>query len=147
LARQEHGRVLYRARNPEEIALESVVRRRAAFLDAAADRGLAVTEWRGSSASDASDDCIAAWLEADPSERPTAVVCWNDETAYHYLARCHKRGVRVPDDLALLGFDGLRTPMEAVWRLTTVRAPWMEVARTAVALLVAQLDGEVVPQE
>jgi DNA-binding LacI/PurR family transcriptional regulator len=55
--------------------------------------------------------------------------------------------VRVPGDLVVTGFDGDPNPVAFRFRLTTVRAPWAEVARRAVNLLGAQLDGEEVSKQ
>jgi LacI family transcriptional regulator len=74
-------------------------------------------------------------------------VCWNDPSAYDLLAHCHRSGLRVPEDMAVVGFDGAANPIDFRWRLTTIRAPWAEAARLAVTLLMAQLEGEEVPQE
>jgi len=75
------------------------------------------------------------------------VVCWNDHTAYRALGDCRRRGFRVPEDVAVVGFDGCPTPYDDAWSLTTIRAPWSEAARTAAQYLNALLEGETVPQE
>ena len=74
-------------------------------------------------------------------------VAFLDGTAYALVAHCYQRGLRVPDDLAVVGFDGCHSPHEIVRPLTTVRAPWAQVAWTAVQHLVSLMNGETVPQE
>ena len=86
------------------------------------------------------------WMEAPRDERPTAAVCWNDAAADDLLRHCRSRGLRVPEDLAVTGYDGV-TPPGFDARLTTVRAPWLQVARTAVDLLMRRIEGESLPAE
>lgn len=79
--------------------------------------------------------------------RPTAVCCWNDMTAYNLWQECQQRGIRVPEDLAIIGFDGFFCRKCVAPRLTTIRVPWDEIAETAIQLLVAQVQGKSVPPE
>src|SRR6185436_2541505 len=71
----------------------------------------------------------------DRSNRPEAVVCSNDELALGVLVGALGRGLRVPHDLAITGFDD--APMaELVWPpLTTVRQPVRELAAQTARLL------------
>jgi DNA-binding LacI/PurR family transcriptional regulator len=127
--------------------LVSAERRRAAYFEVASERGLPLTEWRAPERPGADGDFLTAWIATPPQERPTAALCWNDIAAHNLVAECRLRGVRVPEDLAVAGFDGDPSPRSLPWRLTTVRAPWAEVARTAVQLLITQLEGEAIPRE
>ena len=144
LAEKGHSRVLYRYSNHRYLV--SASRRREAFLQRAAEYGMEVRLWEDDVTCPAN---IAGldWFHEAPGIRPTAVVCWNDLAAYDLLTQCRKYGLRTPEDLAVVGFDGVPTPFDFVWRLTTVRAPWAEVARVAVDLLIAQIQGEPVLQE
>lgn len=144
LAGQGHRRVLYRYSIHKRLV--SASRRQEAFLHRAAEHGMEVRLWEDDVTCPA-DIAELDWFREAPDRRPTAVVCWNDLAAYDLLTQCHKYGLRAPDDLAVVGFDGVPTPFDFVWRLTTVRAPWAEVARTAVELLIAQIQGEPVPEE
>jgi LacI family transcriptional regulator/LacI family purine nucleotide synthesis repressor len=80
-------------------------------------------------------------------EPPSAVCCWNDLAAYDLLRRCAKEGVRVPDDLAVVGFDGFVDTLLPARSLVTIAAPWADVTRTAVDLLVDHIAGKEVPPE
>jgi NAD(P)-dependent dehydrogenase (short-subunit alcohol dehydrogenase family) len=51
------------------------------------------------------------------------------------------RGLRVPDDLSVAGFDDIDVSRATTPRLTTVRQPLQEMGRTAVTMLMRQLDG------
>ena len=73
--------------------------------------------------------------------RPTAVVCFNDKVAVGVLQTAAARGLRVPEDLSVTGFDDIDVSRAATPRLTTVRQPLQEMGRTAVTMLMRQLDG------
>ena len=72
---------------------------------------------------------------------------WNDEFAYSVLDYCHKAGLSVPGDLAVVGFDGARTFPKPRQQLTTVAVPWGDLAKAAVCSLVDIRDGKPVPRE
>jgi LacI family transcriptional regulator len=71
--------------------------------------------------------------------RPTAIFASNDDMAAATMAVAHRRGLDVPGDLSITGFDD--TPLATtVWpELTTIRQPIAEMAREAVRLLVEQV--------
>ncbi len=95
-----------------------------------------------------SDGAIAAKLLLDQGgERPDAVVCANDETALGLMLGALGRGLRVPEDIAITGFDDLQMARLVRPGLTTVHQPVRELATTAARLLGApldQLDGDTV---
>jgi LacI family transcriptional regulator len=71
----------------------------------------------------------------DLPERPTALVCFNDKAAIGALAAARERGLRVPEDLSIAGFDDLDLAKATTPLLTTVRQPLSELGRMAVSLL------------
>ncbi|GAB4457919.1 MAG: LacI family DNA-binding transcriptional regulator [Armatimonadaceae bacterium] len=71
---------------------------------------------------------------------PTALCCWNDLTALRLLDACRKCGVRVPEDLAVTGFDGLMDVWTVGRSLITVGAHWNEITTRAVELLVRWIN-------
>lgn len=70
---------------------------------------------------------------------PQALVCANDQMAVGALQTLERRGIRVPQDVAVVGFDGI--PLGRVVRptLTTVSQPMRRLGETAVELLVERL--------
>ncbi|ONI81812.1 LacI family transcriptional regulator [Saccharothrix sp. ALI-22-I] len=70
-------------------------------------------------------------LERDPEI--TALICTSDILALGALAEVQKRGLRVPADITVTGFDGIREAEQA--GLTTVRQPVLEKGRAAGKLL------------
>lgn len=77
----------------------------------------------------------------DAPEPPTALVCFNDKVASGALAAAAQRGLRVPEDLSIGGFDDIDLAQATSPTLTTVRQPLPEMGRIAVSLLVRLLDG------
>jgi DNA-binding LacI/PurR family transcriptional regulator len=76
----------------------------------------------------------------DLSERPTAIFALNDEMAVAVLQEARARGIRVPEDLSVVGFDNTMVSQNSVPALTTVHQPLEEVGRMAVNLLVRIID-------
>jgi len=68
-------------------------------------------------------------------DRPTAIFACNDEMAAATCSVAHKMGLRIPADIAIIGFDD--APISsAIWpALTTVRQPYLEMARRSVQIL------------
>lgn len=146
LANKGHRRIVY---HTSTRPLASARNRWEAFQAAAQAWGLEIVERpvTGQLHAVHITDSEAKWLDAPREERPTAAVCWNDLAAYDLLRLAHQRGLRVPEDLAIVGFDGVIRSPRPDWELTTIRAPWAEAARTAVRLLAKRLEGEAIPQE
>jgi DNA-binding LacI/PurR family transcriptional regulator len=89
---------------------------------------------------DDEDPPIRDVIDATPSI--TAVLCWNDLTASHLFLRCRDVGIRVPTDLAIVGFDGILDTRVMAQSLTTVAVSWDLLGQQAVACLLAQRRGE-----
>ncbi len=73
---------------------------------------------------------------------PTAVFCYNDMTALGVLAEASRRGLAVPDDLSVIGFDDIFFASYLNPPLTTVRQPMKDLGRRATQLLLALLRKE-----
>ena len=87
-------------------------------------------------------------------ERPTAIFCSNDEIAIGALNTFSESGIRVPDEIAIAGFDDIVTAGLTHPPLTTVRQPLERIGERAVEMLLAQIEGradfqykEVIPTE
>lgn len=82
------------------------------------------------------------------SDRPDAVFAANDLLAVGVLQALTMLGdIRVPDDIALVGYDDIDFAAATVVPLTSVRQPAEALGSTAVDLLLRQLDGDVAPAE
>lgn len=69
------------------------------------------------------------------ARRPTAAFCANDLLALGLLQQCVSLGLRVPDDLAIVGYDDIEFAAAAAVPLTSVRQPRRDLGRTAAELL------------
>lgn len=76
-------------------------------------------------------------LRATP--RPTAVVAANDYCAIGVLSALHVAGLAIPEQMAVVGFDGIDSAQYAVPPLTTAQAPIREIGSLAIHRLVARL--------
>jgi LacI family transcriptional regulator len=72
---------------------------------------------------------------------PTAVFAFNDSMAVGVMQEAAARGLRVPGDCSVVGFDDTVEATVAVPALTTVRQPLAELGRTAVSVLLRQLHN------
>ena len=70
---------------------------------------------------------------------PDAIICGNDETAMRLLESLRRLGKRVPEDVAVVGFDDMPLAASSVPPLTTIRQPTGEIARTALRALLARI--------
>jgi DNA-binding LacI/PurR family transcriptional regulator len=122
-------------------------RRAASFCDAATELGMRVEMILPGIYENRLSQEETVLLALPRNERPTAVVCWNDTSAYGLISCCAERGIAIPEDLAITGFNGFALPGVPRWQLTTVCAPWRAVAQKAVDLLVTHINGEQIPQE
>ncbi|MGW4696634.1 LacI family DNA-binding transcriptional regulator [Kitasatospora cineracea] len=73
--------------------------------------------------------------------RPTAVFCANDLLALGVLQAAFAAGLRVPEDLAIVGYDDIEFAAAAAVPLTSVRQPAEAMGRTAVELLAQETGG------
>ncbi len=85
-------------------------------------------------------------LAARPaSERPDAVFCHNDVIAVGVYCGVRRAGLRVPEDIAIVGFDGVEEAQYLEVPLTTVRTPVDALCRHALNILSRRLNGEAPP--
>lgn len=74
------------------------------------------------------------------ADRPTAVFCANDLVAMGVLQELTRHGLRVPGDVAILGYDDIDFAAAAAVPLSSIRQPRRELGRTAAELLIEESD-------
>ncbi|MEV4008961.1 substrate-binding domain-containing protein [Nonomuraea angiospora] len=79
-------------------------------------------------------------------EPPTAIFTCNDGEALGVYRAAHELGLRIPDDLSVVGFDDLPSIRWAVPPLTTIRQPLTEMAMAAARMVVALAQGTPLPR-
>lgn len=75
------------------------------------------------------------------NRRPTAVFCANDLVALGVLQELTRRGLRIPQDVAVIGYDDIDYASAAVVPLSSIRQPRELLGRTAAELLLDEVDG------
>ena len=100
------------------------------------------TAWTG----EAGADALSEWL--DGNAMPDAIVAANDRLAAGAMRVVLQRGARVPDDVAITGFDDMVMGRDLVSPLTTVEMPLHLIGRTCIERLLIRLDsaGEIEPE-
>ncbi|MDT0158122.1 LacI family DNA-binding transcriptional regulator [Microbacterium sp. ARD32] len=89
----------------------------------------------------AADSTAGAHALLDLPHPPTAVFAANDLSALEMIRVAGERGLRVPADLSVIGFDDIPDAASHVPQLSTVRQPLTEMGAAAVRVLLSMLDG------
>ncbi len=76
-----------------------------------------------------------------PAARPTAVFCANDHMALGFLAACHTQGIRVPEDISVVGFDDIPGVAYYTPGLTTVHQDFSELGSRAIGAALEMIAG------
>lgn len=143
-----HKRVAYVGASPLHAGR---LRRFDGFRDALQEHGLAVhNEWiigpaddSGPGYSTLADGYNAMLRLLELARRPTALLARNDFTAMGALSAARDRGLRIPDDIAIVGFDNVPLAAFTTPPLTTVEQPTAEQGRRAAQMLLERIQGEV----
>jgi LacI family transcriptional regulator len=80
------------------------------------------------------------------NQRFTAVFAANDQMAHGARLALYRRGIRVPEDVSLMGFDDLPTARFSIPPLSTVRQPMLEMGEAAARGVLALLMGKSAPR-
>src|SRR6201994_3234330 len=122
--------------------LHSAQSRVAAFSKSLTECGIAINqEWiiEGDHTLEGGIRAMEKLLET--SRLPTAVMCSNDMTAIGVLHKVYRAGMRVPDDLSVIGFDDIHMARTTIPPLTSIHMSRHDLARAAVMGLRAHLEG------
>jgi LacI family transcriptional regulator len=85
---------------------------------------------------------VAASKLLDLRNPPTAIFGFNDEAAIGAMIAARRHGLRIPEDISIIGFDDTLPASLMVPRLTTVRQPLAELGRIAVSLLTRLINKQ-----
>lgn len=89
--------------------------------------------------------CAALLERIQP--QPTAIICGNDVLALGALVECRERGLRVPNDISIVGFDNLELSQHSNPPLTTVDVPTDYMGDSAASYLLDQFEQKNVPKQ
>ena len=76
---------------------------------------------------------------------PTAIVCFNDQQALGVMIALLELGIRVPEDISIVGNDDIYYARIYPIPLTTIRAPQHEIGRKAAEILIRSIESQVAP--
>lgn len=76
-------------------------------------------------------------------DRPTAVFVYNDMTAISVMSQLMKRGLRIPEDVSVIGFDNIIMSEFANPPLTTIRQPAYETGSLAAQTIIDKIEGRI----
>lgn len=117
------------------------------YLDALREAGISVrSEWvfAGDFTIDTGVRAGEAFLAL--KDRPTAMFVANDEMAMGFLHALRGAGVRVPQDVSVIGFDDSPSARCMAPTLTTIRQPRFDIGQKSARLLVDLLEGDSWPE-
>ncbi|QGA50811.1 MULTISPECIES: LacI family DNA-binding transcriptional regulator [Pseudomonas] len=120
----------------------------AGYQDALHQAGIAVDPsliCHGDFTLKAGDDGAAAMLER--ADRPSALFCENDEMAIGALRRIKQMGLRVPEDISLVGFDDIPFAAYCDPPLTTIAQPAEIFGQKAVEMLIALIEKKPIAEQ
>jgi LacI family transcriptional regulator len=83
-------------------------------------------------------------LDLPADERPTAIISGSDEQAYGIYLAARERGLRIPEDLSVVGFDDVDLCQWVSPNLTTIRQPLAGMSAEATRLVLALSRGEAI---
>ncbi|WP_024952239.1 substrate-binding domain-containing protein [Cobetia crustatorum] len=78
---------------------------------------------------------LAEILDLPASERPDLLLCMSDRIALTAVTLAEQRGIRIPEDLRITGFDGIEEGQYRSPRLTTVQQDSTEKGRLAARMI------------
>jgi len=144
LIRRGHRRIAF---INEIIPMPALFGRLEGYRRALADYGLPVDPTLVRSCHSNARDAFTVTRELlEYTERPTAIFCFNDKMAMGAYDAIKRMGLRIPQDVAVVGFDNLELIAAQLYPpLTTVALPHYEMGRRAVELLQSLPTGESLP--
>lgn len=85
-------------------------------------------------------DFVAEFLKSHPN--CTAIFCYNDLIAMQLIQCCSQLGIKVPEDLSVIGFDDIISARYTTPALTTIHQPIKEASAAAFQMMINMLEGE-----
>lgn len=95
-------------------------------------------------AKEMTEAAVAGWLQKPPLEID-AIVAASDYIALGVIKALEARGLRVPEDIAVVGFDGVDDSQANIPAVTTVYQSFYELGRQGTDMLLALIDGQSLP--
>ncbi|SHO59204.1 HTH-type transcriptional repressor PurR [Vibrio quintilis] len=91
-------------------------------------------------------ECDTAVLAADKiiamDEKPTAIFCFNDTMALGLMSRLQQRGIKIPEDMSVIGYDNIEISEYFSPPLTTIHQPKRRVGKNAFEILLERIKNK-----
>jgi LacI family transcriptional regulator len=143
---EQHGRSrLFHIAGPP--AAQDAQERRSAFEEAVAERpGAIVTgSFEGRFTAISGQLAVREILAGPRRDLPDAIICGNDRTAIGAMRELQAAGIRVPADVAVVGFDDTRLSAMFTPPLTTIRQPMQLIGERACSRLLERITDPTLP--
>jgi len=75
--------------------------------------------------------------------RPTAIVCYNDQIAIQIMEAIRRSNLKIPEDISLVGYDNSNLAVATEVKLTTIKHPKEEMGKRVARMIVGMINGEV----
>jgi LacI family transcriptional regulator len=131
------GYVSGRADSPDNRTRSRAFEKEAAAVGATFESGPA---WQGNYSAAGGASVIGSLLDAG-RKLPRAILCANDQTALGVIHALAQRGIRVPQDVAITGFDDVPVARHLHPPLTTIRQPMQELGAKAFDILYSRISA------
>ena len=125
------------------LTLQSALTRKRAFEQSVREIGMQVNSHmviQGDHTMEGGMRALAELVQA--AKRPTAVMCSNDMTAIGVMREAYERGISVPKDLSVIGFDDIKLSRFVIPPLTTIRMSQAEAGRIAFKALMTEVERD-----
>ncbi|WP_249316665.1 LacI family DNA-binding transcriptional regulator [Bacillus sp. FJAT-50079] len=126
---------------------ESIVNteRKNGFLKALNEYGVEPILFNTRSNYELAYNMASEFIKLPKNERPTAIFAINDVVAFGILDALQNNGLKVPDDLAIIGYDDIFIPGTRAIQLSSVRVPRYEIGYQAAKILIDRIEGKKSP--
>jgi LacI family transcriptional regulator, galactose operon repressor len=131
------GYVSGRADSPDNRTRSRAFEKEAAVTGAKVETG---PDWQGNYSAAGGASVVASLLDAG-RKLPRAILCANDQTALGVIHALAQRGIRVPQDVAITGFDDVPVARHLHPPLTTIRQPMQELGAKAFDILYSRISA------
>ena len=132
------------------LELEDARLRLKSYQDTMEKYKLPVTEhmiFEGNYWTDRGDAAVEWFLSDGPDNMPQAIVCANDYMAISVVKALKNRGIRIPEDICVSGFDNIDEVLYSVPRITSMNVPAEDMGKAAVQILERLLRNETVEKD
>ena len=120
-------------------------KRKQGYINALIENSLTINEkFIGEYTTDTQEMYIVRFVREiiNAKEKPTAIVCYNDNIALKVMGILREEGIRVPEDMSIVGFDDSSLATASETKLTTIIHPKKNMGIQAAKYLISMIDGK-----